>query len=422
MMMKAKTPLTKSKRKDSPSIEYVGVEGRIFKLEHVVGDGNCFFHSISKSPFVSANHAELRFMLVDYIEAEMVKPGNDMETLYKIFGGDHDLHHWVTALKRFGSWAGSCAAVFLCRFININIKIVTNAMKLWVVDTRMVTRSQGFFCVCDNAPTVFLYHHVYNMPFTTSDKCNHFAHMWEVNTCATIDKNVAYYGGCDVGEVVDLTITTPVTKKRKTIDLSKEEKKVSASDTLISKRKKKASAKKKKQCILSTWVIAGTGEERLKLIRMQEKNSKRSEFESKIEKFVHSQKNHPPPVIQCVKGIVRNEMSWNERTQRIYVYLHPELANKKMTIVRWAYPSLLETTFKNWLKRHDMISKWIPIIKHLKGEDVIHNVDHDAAKDKFLQFFTGKSSVDIRRYARRLKENPKVVLVGSNNFEWIWCV
>ena len=69
-----------------------------------------------------------------------------------------------------------------------------------------------------------------------------------------------------------------------------------------------------------------------------------------------------------------------------------------------------------------MISKWIPIIKHLKGEDVIHNVDHDAAKDKFLQFFTGKSSVDIRRYARRLKENPKVVLVGSNNFEWIWCV
>ena len=29
---------------------------------------------------------------------------------------------------------------------------------------------------------------------------------------------------------------------------------------------------------------------------------------------------------------------------------------QKMTIVRWAYPN----TFKNWLKRHDMISKWIP--------------------------------------------------------------
>ena len=96
---------------------------------------------------------------------------------------------------------------------------------------------------------------------------------------------------------------------------------------------------------MSTWIIAGTEEERLKLARVQEKNSKRSEFESEIEKFVHSSdENHPPPVIQCVKGIVRSEKSWNERTQRIYFYLHPELANKKcvMRNARWAYPSLLE--------------------------------------------------------------------------------
>ena len=69
-------------------------------IEHVVGDGNCFFHSLSKSPFVSADPAELRYMLVDYIEAEMAKPGNEMEALYKIFGGDHDLHHWVATMKR----------------------------------------------------------------------------------------------------------------------------------------------------------------------------------------------------------------------------------------------------------------------------------------------------------------------------------
>jgi len=150
-------------------------------------------------------------MLVDYIEAEMA-----MEALYKIFGGDHDLHHWVATLKRFGSWAGSCAAVFLCRFININIKIVTNARKFWVTDTRTVTRSHEFSFVCAETPTVYLYHNVYNMPFTTSDKCNHFAHMWEVNICVNRDKNIVYYGGCDVSKVVDLTITTPVTKKPNT--------------------------------------------------------------------------------------------------------------------------------------------------------------------------------------------------------------
>jgi len=42
-------------------------------------------------------------------------------------------------------------------------------------------------------------------------------------------------------------------------------------------------AKEQKQCILRTWIIAGTEEERLKLVQMQEKYSKRSKFESEIE-------------------------------------------------------------------------------------------------------------------------------------------
>ena len=109
---------------------------------------------------------------------------------------------------------------------------------------------------------------------------------------------------------------------------------------------------------------------------MQEQKSKRSEFESEIEEtFGHSSKeNHLLPVIQCVKATECSEKTWNERAQRIYFYLHPELANRRMSIVQWAYSSLLENTFKNWLTRPDMISKWIPLIRHLEGEDVIHNI------------------------------------------------
>jgi hypothetical protein len=58
-----------------------------------------------------------------------------------------------------------------------------------------------------------------------------------------------------------------------------------------------------------------------------------------------------------------------------------------MSMLRWAYPSLLENTFKNWLKRHNMVSKWITIIKHLKGGDVIQNIENDAAKERLLSFF-----------------------------------
>ena len=45
---------------------------------------------------------------------------------------------------------------------------------------------------------------------------------------------------------------------------------------------------------------------------------------------------------------------------------------------------------------------------------MINNVENNSAKDRLLQFFTEKSSVNIRKYAVRLKENSKLVLVASN--------
>ena len=103
-----------------------------------------------------------------------------------------------------------------------------------------------------------------------------------------------------------------------------------------------------------------------------------------------------------MRGKLRREKSWNERAQRIYFYLHLELANKTMTIVRWAYPSLLENTFKNRLKRHDMISKLIPIIKHLKGKDVIHNVENDepwVGPSHNSHFFVCKFWMKVKLYS-----------------------
>ena len=62
-----------------------------------------------------------------------------------------------------------------------------------------------------------------------------------------------------------------------------------------------------------------------------------------------------------------------------------------------------------------MISKWILVIRHLNGEDVIHNIENDTAKERLLHFFTGKTSLNVKKYAARLKDNPKVVLVASNH-------
>lgn len=45
---------------------------------------------------------------------------------------------------------------------------------------------------------------------------------------------------------------------------------------------------------------------------------------------------------------------------------------------------------------------------------MIHHVKNDSVKDRLLQFLTGKSSVDVGKYAARLKENPEVVIVAND--------
>ena len=60
-----------------------------------------------------------------------------------------------------------------------------------------------------------------------------------------------------------------------------------------------------------------------------------------------------------------------------------------------------------------MISRWITIIKHLQGNDVIDNIENDEAKKRFGGFCSGKSSVDVSSYENRIK-TPKVILVAKD--------
>jgi len=99
--------------------------------------------------------------------------------------------------------------------MEFNIRIVTNAVKFWIVDARTFVRNQGFDFVADEAPTVSLYHHVYKMPYTKSSKCNHSAFLWEVDERSVRNPNdCVYYGDSESTEIVDLTQKKPA-KKRK---------------------------------------------------------------------------------------------------------------------------------------------------------------------------------------------------------------
>ena len=113
------------------SYQFICVENKFFQFQDVIGDGNCFFNCLVKSPHINVSSPEeLRGILVQLIETEMTKPRNQMEELYKACSPDDDIKKWLQKLRKIGTWAGDIAANFICYFFRVNICIVTNAKKI----------------------------------------------------------------------------------------------------------------------------------------------------------------------------------------------------------------------------------------------------------------------------------------------------
>ena len=97
--------------------QFICVQNKFFKFDDVLSDGNCFFHCLVKSPHINvSSQRELREMLVQLIQAEMMKPHNHVEELHRACASDDDLRSWVQKLGKMGSWAGDIAATFYFLF------------------------------------------------------------------------------------------------------------------------------------------------------------------------------------------------------------------------------------------------------------------------------------------------------------------
>ena len=85
------------------SYQFICVENKFFKFQDVLGDGNCFFNCLVKSPHINVSSPEeLRGILVQLIETEMTKPHNQMEELCKACAPDDDLRLWLQKLGKMG--------------------------------------------------------------------------------------------------------------------------------------------------------------------------------------------------------------------------------------------------------------------------------------------------------------------------------
>jgi len=371
--------------------QYLGIayNGQHFTISETKGDGNCLFHTILASKTTGFKDSlNLRThvygQLTEWITTDPLRQ-TAINMAYGILSSEGEpLDRHLEKMKKNGEWASSIDMVFASLVLNMNICSISNMpSKFEVFSTERFLQQIKFNfscfkkCSIEEQKTIYVYHHAFGDYFRPSAAPNHFSLL------------SPFYRTIESHQWYDRTTR---------VESCEEDLKESI---------------KVKQTTLTNWFISGIEAERMKLIRMEQEAIERIQLEEEVEKICAQTEDPEIKNIECVKAVSRVELSWNQRAQRIYVYLHPELANKKMSILRWAYPNLSENTFKNWLKRHDMMSKWLPIIEHLKAEDVIKNLENDAAKPKLLRFLTGTKTINIEPYSKRLPSDQSVVLVAS---------
>ena len=318
------------------SYQFICVENKFFQFLDVLGDGNCFFNCLVKSPHINVSSPEeLRGILVQLIETEMTKPHNQMEELYKACSPDDDIRKWLQKLRKIGTWAGDIAANFICYFFRVNICIVTNAKKFWVIDIRACLQYKGFTFIEQESPSIFLYHHLFRHPFVKSPMCNHFGYLKQVQKQCIMDDASIYFG----------TEPNEDSSDKETICTEKERKN-SEKQQQSTKKKRKNSEKQQKITIAKYWNIKTND------IKQNVLNDLVSEFQAESKKsqeiktsIIDTGKVEAKGTQICTVNnngdILRKrsrELSWTQRASIIYFYLHPFMGRQDM---KWkhSFPS-----------------------------------------------------------------------------------
>ena len=154
-----------------------------FKFRDSFGDGNCFFNSLVLSAEINFS---CPFSLRDFVVNQIKKDPLSKEIFHSIESVNHDdngttFDSWVSNLSNRGTWQGTTAAVFVCRYLECNVTIVSNFpsgfhivnIKKWLT---MIGRD-NFIPNSPEAECIYLFHHVYKRPMLRSSNCNHFGFM-----------------------------------------------------------------------------------------------------------------------------------------------------------------------------------------------------------------------------------------------------
>ena len=413
--------------------------GAIFDIVDVPGDGNCFFHAVVLSDEINlSSHDDLRGDLVKRLRTAMVNPEEKsfIEKLYIASDPLISLNQWLDSIARTGAWGGDIAALFLGYFYQINFCIVNNSKHgLTVLNIReWIGRLTSFEYVSDNAPSIFLYHHLFRRPWEGSLNCNHFALMREVMNIDHIESKDIYVG-TECLENVPFDMSSGEEEEKKSTKVENKSSQTfmtlwtgSDSQGPAKKAKKQLgkklreegvrAAKAKKQSVLNSWVIESNPKEAEELAILNEVGRK----------IHHDSYNRLPiepgdaisstsiPINAAAFRKGNKSLTWNQRASLIFMFLHEDIRTEKSTRLFANQFSLKARTFDPWVQNPRFIRTWLPIVKRLDFNSVsklqdlpngvtFNSVDNPPLSKKTLEF-----------YEKKISSLQTVIVAGRSGF------
>ena len=138
-----------------------------FKLIDVPGDGNCLYHSLVCSGVIERSSASLRSETFKHVLETWRNGCSFVKMLYASYSKDIPLSQYVQEQNKNGKWGSTLNMCFVSIAFGFNIVSVSNTnggLKHFLVYDYFCTLNHTCDYVLTDAPTIWLYHHLYKNP------------------------------------------------------------------------------------------------------------------------------------------------------------------------------------------------------------------------------------------------------------------
>ena len=125
-----------------------------FRILDIKGDGNCFYSALTKSENMRISCPK---QLREDLFGTIVQRKTEAENLfYDVCKEDSVFDEWIRINRKEGVWGGVTVAAFICWIFAVNICIVTNGVRGFVVND---LQTWVGLSVPASSLTIYLYHH-----------------------------------------------------------------------------------------------------------------------------------------------------------------------------------------------------------------------------------------------------------------------